>query len=83
MPRKKPSKYSVGDLFVIVYVNKIGVVTRVKSDKYKRYSYEIYWTYKDGDNEIAVVDEKTIDLWFSKTEGRAKDNLNQYHKVPV
>ena len=81
MQHKKP-KYNIGDLIIIVYVDKIGVITNIKNSRYIC-QYEIYWTYKDGDVETSLVDEKTIDMWFSKTEGKARDNLNQYHKVPV
>ena len=73
-----PTKYSIGDMIIIPYVEKIGIIIDIK---YK-HKYNIFWMWKDGKTITLWEEGKTIDLWFSKREGKGLDNLNQYYPVP-
>lgn len=79
--------YKIGDMIIIPYVEKIGIIVGIKGKTRKikgktRKEYEIFWTYKTGFSHIDVVSESTINLWLSKKEGKAQENLNQYIPVP-
>lgn len=80
--RKSKFKYNIGDMILIPYVEKTGIIIKRFINKvYGKREYEIYWTYKTGDCETAIVDETTLHLWFSTIEGKGKNNLNRYYPV--
>jgi hypothetical protein len=70
--------YNIGDMIVIPYVEKIGIIIDIK---YK-HKYKIFWQYRSGETSTIWEEERTINMWLSKTEGQGKDNLNQYYRVP-
>jgi hypothetical protein len=74
------SKYNVGDMIVIPYVEKNGIIISVEKYRYT-YNCTIFWQYKSGETETSTVDEHTIDMWISLKEGKAKDNQNRYYPV--
>ena len=74
-------KYNVGDMIVIPGVEKIGVIVSLKTYRYT-YQYTIFWQYKEGTRETAVVPQNTIDMWLSKKEGKGIDNPNYHIPVP-
>ena len=59
-------KYNIGDLLIIPFVAKIGVIIDIKHKK----TYEIFWQWKDGRTHIIEESEKTIDLWFKEDGGK-------------
>jgi hypothetical protein len=68
-------------MIVIPYVEKTGVIISLQKHKHT-YRFTIFWQYKNGETDIAVVDQQTISLWLSRQEGISKDNLNYYIPVP-
>ena len=74
-------KYNVGDMIVIPAVEKVGVI--ISSRKFRHtHQYTIFWQYKNEETDTATVDQKTIDMWLSKKEGKGKDNPNYHIPVP-
>ena len=71
-------KYNIGDLFVIPFVEKIGIIIDIKNED--RFPVIIFWQYKSGETETVSVDEKTLNLWLDKKETRVRNNL--YYPVP-
>ena len=74
------TKYNIGDLLIIPYVEKIGIIIDI--DNNKKLKYKIFWQWKTGETRIDESDERTINLWLSIVEDKGKDNLNQYYPVP-
>lgn len=74
------NKYNIGDMIVIPFVEKIGIIIDI--DNNKKLNYKIFWQWKNGETRIDESDERTINLWLSIVEGKGKDNLNQYYPVP-
>lgn len=74
------NKYNIGDMIIIPYVEKTGIIISIKGKS--RREYEIFWIYKTGLSYTDLVTENTINLWLSKKEGHGKENLNQYIPVP-
>jgi len=74
------TKYNIGDLIVIPFVEKIGIIIDI--DNNKKLNYKIFWQWKTGETRIDESDERTINLWLSIVEGKRKHNLNQYYPVP-
>lgn len=72
-------KYNIGDLFVIPYVEKIGIIIDIKNED--RFPVIIFWQYKSGDTDIVSVDEKTLNLWLRKKKIKG-DRENLYYPVP-
>lgn len=70
-------KYNIGDLFIIPFVEKIGIIIEVDN-----HNYNVFWQYKNGLTDTVWVDEKTINLWLSKREGKRTSPPNQYFQVP-
>ena len=70
--------YNIGDMIVIPYVEKIGIIIDVK---YK-HKYRIFWQFRNGLTSTMWEEERTINLWLSIKEGHGKSNLNQYYPVP-
>ena len=73
-----PTKYSIGDMIIIPYVGKIGIIIDIK---YK-HKYQIFWQYESGETDTKWEEERTINMWLSRAEGKAKDNKNEYYAVP-
>ena len=73
-----PTKYSVGDMIIIPYVEKIGIIIDIK---YK-HKYNIFWQFRSGLTSTMWEEERTINLWLTKKEGHGNNNLNQYYPVP-
>lgn len=72
------TKYNIGDMIIIPYVEKIGIIIDIK---YK-HKYNIFWMWKDGKTITLWEEERTINMWLTKKEGHGNNNLNQYYPVP-
>ena len=77
------SKYNIGDLLVIPFAEKNGIIVEKKRTRYGNgsWSYKIIWFYstKQEQTETVTATESTIDMWFSMREN--KDNANRYYPV--
>ena len=72
------TKYNIGDMIIIPFVQKIGIIIDIK---YK-HKYNIFWQYHNGETSTMWEEERTINIWLSKAEGKGKNNPNQYYPVP-
>ena len=70
--------YNIGDMIVIPYVEKIGIIIDIKH----KHKYRIFWQFRSGETLTMWEEERTINLWLSIKEGYGNKNLNQYYPVP-
>jgi hypothetical protein len=79
MSNVNSTTYNIGDMIVIPFVEKIGIIINIKH----KHKYQIFWQYQNGETDTVWEEEKTITFWLSKKQGLNKTiPLNQYYAVP-
>lgn len=71
------TKYNIGDLIVIPFVEKIGVIIDI--DNNKKLNYKIFWQWKSGETQVDETNEVTINLWLRKVKDKYQ---NEHYPVP-
>lgn len=67
------TKYNIGDMIIIPYSSKIGVIIDIRDTHYLK--YEIFWQYSTGETETALVNHSTLDIWFQNGDGKFVNKL--------